>query len=259
MVASQVRSPLYYFQLMLCFVKRRVSSMKTYGEFCALSRALDVVGDRWTMLIIRQLLITPSRYNDIQKSLPGIATNLLAQRLRTLEEHGVVTSTERPAPISARVYELTEWGHGLQTALVGLARWGAPLLASGIDGDHSQGRWLVFAIMALYPDRTEKDLAGLPSLTAAIVADGDVLLLSSGTDGVTTTLANTTDTAEVTIEGTADEVLRTLSGELTNKPKASIDGSEGALQRLSQVVRHANTYGLDLESLKGHSMASNSG
>lgn len=100
---------------------------------------------------------------------------------------------------------------------------------------------------------------GSQALTATYIADGDILLLSSGTDGVATTLADTTDSAEVTIEGTSNEVLRTLSGEFTNKPKASIDGNEYALQRLSQVIRHANTYGLDLESLNGHSPATTSG
>lgn len=100
--------------------------MKSYGEYCALSRALDVIGDRWTMLVVRELLIAPSRYSDLHKALPGIATNLLAQRLRTLEEAGVVTSEEQPAPVSARVYSLTDWGRGLQTVLVDLARWGVP-------------------------------------------------------------------------------------------------------------------------------------
>ena len=140
--------------------------MKSYGEFCSLSRALDVVGDRWTMLVVRELLVGPSRYSDLHKALPGIATNLLASRLRALEEAGVVAATDAPAPVSARVYSLTEWGRGLQRPLVELARWGVPLMSAGTGEDHSRGRWLVFAIMALFPEpaATQED-SGVPAVT----------------------------------------------------------------------------------------------
>lgn len=218
--------------------------MKSYGEFCALSRALDVVGDRWTMLVVRELLIAPSRYTDLHKALPGIATNLLAQRLRTLEEAGVITSEEQPAPVSAQVYMLTDWGRGLHTVLVDLARWGVPLLAPGIGDDHSQGRWLVFAIMALFPER-----ADYPSLTVRIITDGDELLLTAGTDGIKTSLANPGASADVTIEGTSDEVFRALSGELTDKPTAPVSGDDLALQRFSQLTSLAYTHGLDVSTL----------
>lgn len=218
--------------------------MKSYGEFCALSRALDVVGDRWTMLVVRELLIAPSRYTDLHKALPGIATNLLAQRLRTLEEAGVITSEEQPAPVSAQVYMLTDWGRGLHTVLVDLARWGVPLLAPGIGDDHSQGRWLVFAIMALFPER-----ADYPSLTVRIITDGDELLLTAGTDGIKTSLANPGASADVTIEGTSDEVFRALSGELTDKPTAPVSGDDSALQRFSQLTSLAYTHGLDVSTL----------
>ena len=202
------------------------------------------------MLVIRELLIAPSRYSDLQKSLPGIATNLLAQRLRALEDEGIITSAVQPAPLSARVYELTDWGRGLQTALVGLARWGAPLLAPGTDGDESQGRWLVFAVMALYPN--EAEIAGaveFPNLTAAIIADGDNLLLTSGAHGVKMKLSSGSPPADVTIEGTSEQVFRTLSGERTNKPKATVSGDPEALHRFSELTSHAHTYELDLTTL----------
>ena len=218
--------------------------MKSYGEFCALSRALDVIGDRWTMLVVRELLIAPSRYSDLHKALPGIATNLLAQRLRTLEEAGVITSVEQPAPVSAQVYTLTDWGRGLHTVLVDLARWGVPLLAPGIGDDHSQGRWLAFAIMALYPERAE-----FPSLTVRIIADGDELLLTAGAGGVQTTLTSPGRPADITIEGRSDDVFRTLSGELTDQPTALPIGDDAALQRFSQLTRLAYTHDLDVSAL----------
>ncbi|MBJ8343912.1 helix-turn-helix domain-containing protein [Antrihabitans sp. YC2-6] len=224
--------------------------MKSYGEFCALSRALDLVGDRWNMLVIRELLISPSRYSDLQKSLPGIATNLLAQRLRTLEDDGVIRSAVQPAPVSARVYELTDWGRGLRTALVGLARWGAPLLAPGTDGDESQGRWLIFAVMALYPNEAEiAEAVHFPNLTAAIIADGDNLLLTSGAHGVKMALSRAAPPADVTIKGTSEQVFRTLSGERSERPKAAVVGNPEAVHRFSELTRRAYTYELDLAAL----------
>src|SRR6202042_2649537 len=84
-------------------------SMRSYDQYCAVARALDVVGDRWTLLIVRELLIRPSRYGELQDGLPGVATNLLAERLRHLEESGVVTRDKQG------LYELTGWGKRLAT------------------------------------------------------------------------------------------------------------------------------------------------
>jgi len=219
--------------------------MKSYGEFCALARALDVIGDRWTMLIVRELLIGPSRYSDLTRALPGIATNLLAQRLRTLEETGVVASSEEPAPVSARVYFLTEWGLGLQRSLVELARWGAPLMAAGAGDDHNRGRWLVFAIMALYPEAAALPTqARFPTLTARIDADGDSLLLVSGSTGVRASVTNSDESAEVTIAGTSEQVFALLSGGCADTP-ARITGSADALRRLSELTSTALTAGHD--------------
>ncbi|OZC59819.1 transcriptional regulator [Rhodococcus sp. 06-621-2] len=222
--------------------------MKSYGEFCALSRSLDVIGDRWTLLIVRELLIGPSRYSDLQRSLPGIATNLLAQRLRSLEESGVVTSREELAPVSARVYSLTEWGRRLQRPLIEIARWGAPLMAAPAAADeHSRGRWLVFAIMALYPDADElADNPSLPHVCARVDADGDSLLLVTDGTGLHVTVTNPNTVAEVIIEGTSDEVFRTLSAERTHLPRARVTGDEQAVTRLTAFTALAHTSGLQL-------------
>ncbi|QYA99819.1 helix-turn-helix transcriptional regulator (plasmid) [Rhodococcus sp. USK10] len=219
--------------------------MKSYGEFCALARALDVIGDRWSMLIVRELLVGPSRYSDLHKSLPGIATNLLAQRLRTLEETGVVASSEEPAPVSARVYVLTEWGLGLRRPLVELARWGVPLMSAGAVEDHKRGRWLVFAIMALYPEAAALPApARFPTVTARIDADGDRLLLVSGPTGVRASVTNGDESAEVTLAGTSEQVFAVLSGSGAETP-ARITGSADALRRLSELTAMALTAGSD--------------
>jgi len=93
-----------------------------------LARALDVVGERWTMLIVRNLLLGPRRYTDLRDELPGITTNLLAKRLRELEKLGLIEKEERPPPVPATVYRLTELGAALEPPVMELARWGGRFL-----------------------------------------------------------------------------------------------------------------------------------
>ena len=107
------------------------ASGKAYGQYCPVARALDVVGERWTLLIVRDLLMGPKRYTDLRRGLPGIATDLLTARVRALEEAGFVRRRELPRPAPATVYELTERGHGLGRVVlalgqVGLAELGSP-------------------------------------------------------------------------------------------------------------------------------------
>src|SRR5919201_6854048 len=103
--------------------------MRSYGQFCGLAKALDVVGDRWTLLIVRELLLRgPCRYTDLRKGLPGIATNLLAERLRELEDAGVVLREEAPPPIATTLYSLTPRGEELRRVIYELGRWGTPLM-----------------------------------------------------------------------------------------------------------------------------------
>src|SRR5919109_2741639 len=110
--------------------------MRSYGQFCAMAKALDVVGDRWSLLIVRELmLLGPSRYTDIQNGLPGIASNLLADRLRRLEEAGVVKRELAPPPIATTLFSLTQRGDDLREVVRELGRWGAPLLGAASDDE----------------------------------------------------------------------------------------------------------------------------
>ena len=102
-----------------------VLERRTYGDGCSSAHALDVVGDRWALLIVRDLLFGPKRFSDLQAGLPHGSPNVLTQRLRDLEASGVVRRRRLPAPASANVYELTEWGAELEPILLGLQRWGA--------------------------------------------------------------------------------------------------------------------------------------
>jgi DNA-binding HxlR family transcriptional regulator/putative sterol carrier protein len=98
---------------------------RTYGQFCALAHALDIVGERWTLLVVRELASGPKRYTDLLAALPGIGTSLLASRLKSLREREVVTGRRLPAPAASLVYELTDAGRELADALLPLVLWGA--------------------------------------------------------------------------------------------------------------------------------------
>jgi DNA-binding HxlR family transcriptional regulator len=98
---------------------------RTYSQYCGLAYALDVVGERWSLLIVRELVPGPRRFKDLVEGLPGISTNLLTERLRLLEQTGVVEHNVLAPPAGSSVYGLTERGRGLQPALLELGRWGS--------------------------------------------------------------------------------------------------------------------------------------
>ncbi|MGX9295285.1 winged helix-turn-helix transcriptional regulator [Tsukamurella paurometabola] len=137
---------------------------RSYGQFCALARALDVIGDRWTLLIVRELLPGAMRYGELRTSLAGIATNLLADRLRGLEADGIV---ERHIGDAGVVYRLTPRGAALREPMEALGRWGVPLLASGRGDDAFQPRWLTLAVPALLRGRTAS-----PAVEAGVEVEG---------------------------------------------------------------------------------------
>jgi DNA-binding HxlR family transcriptional regulator len=110
--------------------KRAKRAKRAYGQFCGLVRALEIVGERWALLIVRDLLVGPKRFTDLKQGLPRIPTNILAARLRELEEAGIVRRRVLPRPAGSVVYELTEYGSELENAVVPLARWGAKMLTT---------------------------------------------------------------------------------------------------------------------------------
>ncbi len=142
--------------------------MRTYGDACGIARALDLVGERWALLVVRELLLGPKRFTDLRAGLPHLGQDVLAQRLRELEAAGVVQRRTLPPPAGARVYELTDSGRRLEPVLLALGRWGsqAPFPAEhtglGIDA-------LLVALKTLFDparvnglrgSRYELDLAG---------------------------------------------------------------------------------------------------
>ena len=102
-----------------------MASMRTYCDGCAAAHALDIIGERWALLVVRELLLGPKRFTDLRAGLPAVSPNVLAQRLRELERAGVLRRRKLPPPAASKVYELTEWGMELEPVIVRLGRWGA--------------------------------------------------------------------------------------------------------------------------------------
>src|SRR3954449_819383 len=98
---------------------------RTYGDRCGIARALDLVGERWALLVVRELLLGPKRFTDLRAGLPHVSPNVLSQRLRELEEAGIVRRRKLPPPAGVSVYELTEWGEELEPIVTRLGAWGA--------------------------------------------------------------------------------------------------------------------------------------
>lgn len=123
-------------------------AVRTYRQHCGLAAALDLLGERWTMLVLRELSLGPKRFRDLDERLPGIGTNLLTARLRALEDAGVVHRTELPLPAGVRVYALTERGRRLEPILDELAVWGFDLLPDTPGDAVARGSWIALSMRA---------------------------------------------------------------------------------------------------------------
>src|SRR2546430_9289295 len=120
-----------------------------YLQYCALARTLDVAGDRWTLLIVRELTPGPRRFTDLIDGLPGISRKLLTERLRALERDGVIARRELPPPAARQVYELTDDGRDLATAMARLIAWGAGRIGDRKPGESFRARWPAVAMAGL--------------------------------------------------------------------------------------------------------------
>jgi DNA-binding HxlR family transcriptional regulator len=128
---------------------------KSYKQFCGVAKALDIVGERWTLLIVRDLLLGPRRYTDFARSLVGITPSLLAKRLRELTEHGVVE------PTASRTYQLTEHGRCLEPVVLGLGAFGARTMHEPAADDRVDPRWLMISLKRRYRGSSQRGSVGM--------------------------------------------------------------------------------------------------
>ncbi len=182
--------------------------MRSYGEYCSVARALDLVGDRWTLLIVRELLIQGScRFTDLKNGLPTIATNLLSTRLGELEENGLIHRIDAPPPVATTLYELTETGRALEPTLRTLGLWGMRFMATERPGDTFRAQWLAYAPAWFTVDA---DPDG-PPLTIQLIASGEHAVVEFGDGRVDTRVGRATD-PDLTVEGPPRAVLGLLTG-----------------------------------------------
>ena len=190
---------------------------KKYDQYCPLAHALELIGERWTLLLVRELMHGPQRYTDLADRLPGIGTNILASRLRDLEAAGVVAKRTLPPPAASKVYELTEYGVELKPVMRELARWGSRSLGPPSPDELFPG-WLVNAV-----DNVLSPVAP-PGRIEFRVGDEVVSLV----DGVAQ--QGSVDDPDVVVEGDAEALYHMFVDRRLDL--MSIEGDRALLERL---------------------------
>jgi DNA-binding HxlR family transcriptional regulator len=182
--------------------------MRSYGQYCSLAKALDVIGDRWSLLIVRELLLRDAcRYTDLRDGLPGIATNLLADRLRELERAGVIARRDAPPPIATTLFHLTPRGEQLRPVLRGLMRWGLPLMTEQASDDAVRSHWLAGALDLMLTDR-QPDAS---PVTLELRTGDQPIVITTG-DGAIRTRLGPADQPDAALAGPPMAILGLLLG-----------------------------------------------
>jgi DNA-binding HxlR family transcriptional regulator len=197
--------------------------MRSYQQYCGLALALDRVGDRWTLLIVRELLTGPKRFTDLLVGLPHIPTNLLVKRLRRMETEQLITRQVIPPPSPAEVYTLTELGAGLQEAVLSLVQWGGRWMKHRRPEQSFRPHWLIIALQALLPYPPEVPLKAVIALP-----EGDIGLQASAEE--LTLSPQPTEDARCVIRGQAEILLGLAAGVLSwadaQKAGMRVEGSK---------------------------------
>jgi DNA-binding HxlR family transcriptional regulator len=206
--------------------------VRTYGQYCSVAKALDVVGDRWTLLIIRELLTQgPCRYTDLKNGLPGIATNMLSDRLHELENAGLVRRQEAAPPVATTLFCLTEAGAQLEPAVRALGEWGIRYMADPVHGEEFRSQWFSFPVSLFLHDRRP---AGPPVAIELRTASQPAVIEVSG--GSVTTRLGTSSAPDLVLDGHPQLILGLISAKLTPAEAQSrglgIEGDLSVLERL---------------------------
>ena len=207
-----------------------MATKRSYGEACRFAHALDVVGERWGLMVVRELLLGPKRFTDLREGLPRASTNILAERLRELEERGVVRRRRLPPPYGSSVYELTEWGMDLEPIVTRLGAWGArsplPPDSQTIGADS-----IVLALRSLFDADAAGDLEA--SYELRLGEDRFGVVISAGELDLSREAGDRSDGAIETDPGTLAAV---LTGQLQLEDAiasgaVAIEGSRRAIAR----------------------------
>ncbi|MDD2719771.1 MAG: helix-turn-helix domain-containing protein [Gallionella sp.] len=134
-------------------------SPRSYNQFCAIAKALDIIGERWTLLIVRELLSGPKRFKDLQDSLPGIGTNLLSTRLKEMKKNGLLAKGKLPPPAASAVYEIAERGRELEAVVSAIVKWGFSLLGTPNQDEFFRPHWAMQALLVTFDSDAAKEFS----------------------------------------------------------------------------------------------------
>lgn len=182
-------------------------SKRSYSDACGIARALDAVGDRWALMIVRELLLGPKRFVDIRAGLPKLSADVLSQRLRELEEAGVISRSQLPPPAAVKVYELTPAGKELEPVLVALGRWGGANAAPPPEGCCMSFDSHLVSLRTLFSPERAGDLEATYELRLqgglfrVVIAEGEAEIEPGGVND-----------ADVAITGTAEDLFAVVRG-----------------------------------------------
>jgi len=180
--------------------------VRSYSQYCGLARGLDVIGERWVLLIVRELLGGPRRYGELLDGLPGIATNLLAERLRTMQETGLVERHDDDR------YALTERGQGLRDVVYAIGRWASPLMGERGEDDSFRSHWIAHPIGGLFPGVDPSR----PDLTIEVRSNDRPMTIRSA-DGVVTVEEGPAAAPDLVLTGPPELVIGVLARRLSPK------------------------------------------
>lgn len=203
-------------------------STRTYGQHCGMARAVDVVGERWSLLIVRDLLVAPQRFSDLRRELHGIPSNVLTARLKELEQAGVVERRLLPMPARGVAYSLTEEGRDLEDVVLALGRWGARRLTDPAEGDVITPASMTMAMRTTFRPEATAGVHATYELTF-----GPVQLAMTIDDGQLSVLPGAMPGADVRLSAGPD-IRRLMAGEVdvSTAVAESIVACEGDLRLL---------------------------
>jgi DNA-binding HxlR family transcriptional regulator len=209
------------------------STARSYSQLCGIATALDVIGDRWAALILRDLLLGPLRFGELAEGLPGIGTNTLAARLKDLEGSDVVRRELLPLPDRGTVYELTPYGRELEPILMGLGRWGTKSMGRLPADVATRSRWLVAAMLAFH-DETRR--VARPTTWELRLTDGAFTVRAKDTN--LTVIAGAPDDADLVITTEDDQLHRLLTHRLDPAEAVAMGAVtvEGAVSELPRLI-----------------------
>jgi DNA-binding HxlR family transcriptional regulator len=213
--------------------------MRSYRQYCGVARALDVIGDRWSLLIVREMLLRGAcRYTDLWNGLPGIPSNLLAKRLRELEHAGIVSRSDAPPPVATALFQLTPRGKELEASVMALGAWGAPLLAKAVD-DAFCTHWLSLPLKIMLTDHAPER----PPVSIEI-RTGDEPMILETLNGTVRTRLGSLPHPDAILSGIPHLVLGVLSGrlDLAEARAAGLryEGDVGVLRRVLPKKPHSS-------------------